>query len=185
MPCRVDDYGFNHYREERNRELEEENKRLRALLSAENGDGVGYHFKAIEKALDDFTHLLDTTREKALAGKSVRVGVVESAEKKMDNTYEGYVLIDGKGTPVSRVYRDLKRQSERLTKYLDFKKQAESFRNAMEKDQIKHRKDDIKRVVAGWKAAGEHEKAKQAQSVDVTKPLIPQLGYDPDDVPLG
>lgn len=28
-------------------------------------------------------------------------------------------------------------------------------------------------------------KAKQAQSVDVTKPLIPQLGYDPDDVPLG
>lgn len=51
-------------------------------------------------------------------------------------------------------------------------------------DQIIHRHGDMLRVWAhyGSMKRKNHEKIRMLAKVDLTKPLIPQLGFDPDDV---
>lgn len=50
----------------------------------------------------------------------------------------------------------------------------------IEKNQITHRKEDLKRLEKTFRAAKDAERLGKTMLADPTKPLEPQLGFDPD-----
>lgn len=61
-------------------------------------------------------------------------------------------------------------------KELDAKRLA-----AIQKDQIAHRREDLKRLEKTFLKTKDAEKLAKAWNADVKKPLTDQLGFDPDD----
>lgn len=48
-------------------------------------------------------------------------------------------------------------------------------------DQIKHREDDLRRLMKTFADSGDRVRLKKVLDADNTKPLEPQLGFSPDD----
>lgn len=53
-------------------------------------------------------------------------------------------------------------------------------RKQIEADQIRHREEDVKRLIKTFTDQGKYGMILPLLSVDFEKPLEPQLGYDPD-----
>jgi len=51
----------------------------------------------------------------------------------------------------------------------------------IENDQVKHRIEDVKRLIPIFTAKGDFKKVELLAKVDFTLPLEPQLGFSPDD----
>jgi hypothetical protein len=54
--------------------------------------------------------------------------------------------------------------------------------DGIEKDQEKHRIEDVKRLIPIFTARGDFETVAKLAGVNFTKPLEPQLGFSPDSV---
>lgn len=52
----------------------------------------------------------------------------------------------------------------------------------IEKEQVAHRDEDIRRILRTAASADDRELMRKALSCDVNSPLAPQLGFDPDEV---
>lgn len=52
---------------------------------------------------------------------------------------------------------------------------------AINKKQVAHRKADVARLLKSLGAAGDVERLRKVLDVDTSKPLVPQLGFSPDE----
>lgn len=159
-----------------------EDKKKRAKFAKEDGviafaDWVGTG--------DKLTHQLDMMREQILAGGKLTNTSVDTMNKLVMKLIVSW---DGNSRK-----RGLKRAHEKLLRQRDVVMAFHlgaggDLMNVITADQVEHRGEDISRVVSELESRNPAEGCKDwerlaaAKSADVTKPLIPQLGFDPDDV---
>ena len=189
MPCRVDEplierspEEWDRIRREREeRERKEDNKK-RAKFAKE--DAILAFAQWVETA-DELTHRLDIMREEILSGKQPTITALDN----MDKLTTKLIIAWNSNTRkrgLKRAHEKLLRQRDIITAYN--LGASDKLMDAITRDQEEHRREDIERVINELEtrhpAEGtkDWERLKTAQAADITKPLIPQLGFDPDDV---
>jgi len=152
MPCRVDPVRVN--RTEDNRKILE--------------------------YLDKLTHGLDISRENILRGDAPYFHPY--TEYLRDNPYFSPDNFWEEGVPLDTVALD--HLNDLLGEYEEYDEAAKDNSydmDAIEKRQIAHRKEDIKRLRKTLVENGDEDSLAKTLNIDYSKPLYPQLGFDPDD----
>lgn len=152
--------------------------------------------------LDEVVHTDDVLREKMLLVKAG--GVVQyddrvsrdfqhEVDSLLSGTENAYALQYHRGSQVAhgemeklhkRVFKEHDLVVKSYKALLKGNSLSDGIWERLETDQIIHRQGDMMRV---WQHYGSmlrknHEMIRKLAGVDLTQPLIPQLGFDPDDV---
>lgn len=141
--------------------------------------------QAREAALEHanfYMHQADMLRELLLAENpnktEVENFVLESSTAQQDLPY---ISAYGKSRADEDMINEHYEQWARAMSVADaFLTRGRFGRKAIEKDQIAHRKVDIQRLIKTFADQGKFDKIAPLLTVDFTKPLEPQIGYDPD-----
>lgn len=141
------------------------------------------------KALGDFlTHELDMIREAILNGETPDFSAFDPAwSKTVEDARKSYR--DESRGPSEGVLTNgklLDSVEALLTEYQMIKHEwrkdrCEAIRGMLTEGQIKHRQEDIKRLMHTFVESGDVVRLKALLDVDPAQPLAPQLGYDPDE----
>ena len=141
--------------------------------------------KVNAEMLDDLnylTHQLDIAREDILAGKTPNLSF-------MLKFGDYSVPYDARSSgPTTGINLD-KDSSEHLSalisegkEYMEVALSGESYdTETIYSRQVKHRSEDISRLIKHFLSEENFEMVSKISSVDLTKPLEPQLGFDPDE----
>ena len=188
MPCRIEEpimrspEEWEELRKKREEREHAEDKKKRMEFAKE--DGI-IAFADWVDAGDELTHLLDMMREKILAGDKLTKTSIDN----MDRLFMRLIVAWAGNTRK----RGLKNAHEKLLRQRDViiahhLGSHGDLMDAIVADQVEHRGEDIARVIAELESrdpaegSRDWERLAAARAADVTRPLIPQLGFDPDDV---
>lgn len=137
---------------------------------------------------DELTHRLDLVRESLLAGATPDFSANDAkwAETIEEARHAHDFEISG---PTHGTLTDEAVLNEVISlfdEYLKYKtlysegKITKSVLKKIERDQVKHRKEDLKRLAHEFIESGHHAGLDKVLNADPTKPLEGQLGFDPD-----
>lgn len=134
---------------------------------------------------DELTHVLDESRERLLADLPLLPGVeqfiIESVEKIEEiSTRNQMKILKMKET--ERLVKESQDVLHANKQVIQKNKMLKTVGKRIEKAQIQHRKEDIVRVIHFYADRFDFEEVARVAKVDVSKPIINQLGYDPDDL---
>lgn len=123
---------------------------------------------------DEMTHEMDVLRELLLSDPdSVGEGKKNSFKQSLDN----FLRLDFE-TNKSGVRERIFNEATQIITVFNRPDLAETL---LLDDQVKHRKEDLMRVITYFANKKDLDTIKRVINVDLTKPLEPQLGFDPDD----
>lgn len=123
---------------------------------------------------DELTHDMDVLREMLLAdAKSVSEGEKNSFKKFLDD----FLRLDF-NTNKSNVRDRIFNEAAQIITVFNHPDLAETL---LLDDQVKHRQEDLMRIIEHFAKKNNLEVIRRIVNVDVTQPLEPQLGFDPDD----
>ncbi len=156
---------------------------------------------SVKDVADYLTHWCDSTRdqlEEVFTGTTTAVPLLTDGEillKKLHKAVAGmrsnYAYANGYANKVDSVMVIAERVEN---EYLRVKDAVEALnagrvlttkdKNQLKHDQIQHRMGDMLRVYQHYATKPHLTKSEieAVSNIDFTKPLIPQLGFDPDDV---
>lgn len=185
MPCRVDasiieEEWVEIRREREKRECMEDKGKEKVA-----GKNVDLAFADWVETADELTHKMDVIREEILAGKKPAKAALDTMNKLTTK-----LIVTWDANPRKR---GLKSAHEKLLRQRDaivaHNMGADgSPMSAITRDQTVHRGEDIERIIDELESrdpavgTADWERLAAAKAADITKPLIPQLGFDPDDV---
>lgn len=134
---------------------------------------------------DNFTHTLDESREILLENKKIdteTLSYIESSVKFLEET----VFTEKEDLSKNKISKRLVREGKDVLhgdKQVTSKgKLLKTVKTKIERAQIQHRKEDLTRVIHYYTDRFNFEEVSRVAQVDTTKPIIEQLGYDPDDI---
>ena len=123
---------------------------------------------------DELTHDMDVLRETLLVdAKSVGEGKKNSFKKSLDD----FLRLDFE-TNKSGVRDRIFNEAAQIITVFNRPSLAETL---LLDDQVKHRQEDLMRVIAYFAKKNNLDVIRRIVNVDLTQPLEPQLGFNPDD----
>ena len=140
---------------------------------------------------DVLTHMLDEAREELIAGRCVNGKAMRKIEELSEEVKEishrepsdGLILVDRfMPKETDRLLRETEDVVTADKQMLNKGKMLKTVGKKINKSQEQHRKEDLVRVIRHFADKFDFEEVARAASCDVSQPLIPQLGYDPDDL---
>lgn len=138
---------------------------------------------------DNLTHMLDEGREELIAGRSMTDEHIATIEQTLERVEEISKKTRGGDFPISHqcqphaTKRLVAETKDVITANKQVAKKGTMLKTVgakIHKAQEQHRKEDLARVVMHFADEFNFEEVAHVAQCDTTKPLIPQLGYDPD-----
>lgn len=123
---------------------------------------------------DELTHDMDVLREMLLSdAQSVSDSKKDSFKKSLDN----FLRLDFESNKFGVRDRIFNETAQIITVF-NHPELAEAL---LLDDQVKHRQEDLMRVIMYFAKKKDLDMIKRITNVDLTQPLEPQLGFNPDD----